>query len=58
MAIEKVIHWYFVIIEKGKEQITSYGDSRKYTQQEALDRMLLKYPNCRIASKEDMNRLL
>ena len=58
MKIEKVVHWYFVVIEKGKEQIVSYGDSRKYTQQEALDKMLLKYPDCRIASKEDLDRLL
>ena len=56
--MSKVTHWYFVTDVKGKEEIVSYGDSGRYTQEEAFSKMQKKYPNCRIATKEDMNRLL
>jgi hypothetical protein len=56
--MNKVQHWYFVVIEKGKEVIGSYGDSTRYTQEEAFNKMKIKYPDCRIATEDDMDRLL
>lgn len=57
--MEKVTHWYFVYINKeGKEKIFSYSDSREYTQLEALNKAKKKYTNCKIATKEDLNKLL
>lgn len=51
--------WYFVVVNKqGKEQIVAYGDSRTCTEKHAFARMKELYPGCRIATKEDMNRLL
>ena len=54
----KVTYWYFVITnKKGKEEIVGYGDSREYKQDEAFQKMKEKFPNCRIATQEDENRL-
>ena len=56
--MEKIKHWYFVVKENNKEVIVSYGDSRDYTQEEAYEKIKKRYPNCKIATKEDMDKLL
>ena len=56
----KVTHWYFVVTESdGHESIVSYGDSSKYTLDQAVEKMVQKYGgDFRIATEEDMNHLL
>lgn len=54
--MQKETHWYFVIKEGEKETVVSYGDSRNYTQDEAYRKIKAKYPNCRIATKKDLDK--
>lgn len=57
MARARIIHWYFIVKENGKDTIVSYGDSSRYTQEEAFSKMKVRYPNCKIATDQDVNRL-
>jgi len=55
--MEKRKSWYFVYTnEKGKKEFGAYGDSKQYTQEEALNKMIELYPDSRIAIKGDLEK--
>lgn len=56
--MNRPIHWYYVNVFNGKEEVMSYGDDGEYTQEESFELIKKRYPNCRIATDEDLDRLL